>query len=74
MFKRLARRAGLQRRVHPHALRHTHAIEWLREGATLPEVQAQLGHSSLSVTSRYLAHVTPEDLAARARRRPSWGN
>ena len=38
------------------------------------QIQAQLGHSSLAVTSRYLAHVTPEDLAARARRRPSWGS
>ena len=43
------------------------------QGNPLPEVQAQLGHSSLSVTGRYLAHVTPEDLAALARRRPGWG-
>jgi transposase InsO family protein len=28
--------------------------------------------SSLSVTSRYLDHVLPEDLAERARSRPSW--
>jgi site-specific recombinase XerD len=72
MLKRLSNRAGLKRRAHLHALRHTHAVELVREGAPLPEVQAQLGHSSLSVTSRYLAHVTPEDLAARARQRPSW--
>ncbi len=72
--KRLARRAGLRRRVHLHGLRHAHAVELVREGAPLHEVQAQLGHSSLAVTSRYLAHVTPEDLAARARRRPSWGS
>ena len=72
MLKRLANRAGLERRAHLHALRHTHAVELVREGAPLPEVQAQLGHSSLSVTSRYLAHVTPEDLAARARQRPGW--
>ncbi len=72
MVKRLARRAGLQKRVHPHALRHTHAVELVREGAPLPEVQAQLGHSSLAVTSRYLAHVTPEDLVSRMRSRPAW--
>jgi site-specific recombinase XerD len=72
MAARLARRAGIQRRVHLHGLRHSCAVGMLREGASLPEVQAQLGHSSLSVTSRYLAHVTPEDLAARARQRPSW--
>ena len=68
----LARRAGIRRRVHLHGFRHTHAVELVREGAPLPEVQAQLGHSSLAVTSRYLAHVTPEDLAARARGRPRW--
>ena len=73
MLKRVARRAGIRRRVHLHGLRHTHAVELVREGAALPEVQAQLGHSSLSVTGRYLAHVTPEDLAALARRRPGWG-
>ncbi len=72
MVKRLARRAGLRGRVHLHGLRHAHAVELIREGATLPEVQAQLGHSSLSVTSRYLAHVSAEDLARRARSRPRW--
>lgn len=72
MVKRLARRACLRRRAHLHGLRHAHALELVREGAPLPEVQAQLGHSSLSVTSRYLAHVTPDDLAARARRRRGW--
>jgi site-specific recombinase XerD len=72
LIKRLARRAGITHRVHLHGLRHTHAVELVREGIPLPQVQAQLGHSSLSVTSRYLAHVTPEDLAAGARSRPAW--
>ena len=47
-------------------------VELVREGVPLPHVQAQLGHSSLSVTSRYLAHVTPEDLSNQARSRPRW--
>ena len=72
MIKRVAGRAGIRRRVHLHGLRHSHAVELVREGAPLPEVQAQLGHSSLSVTSRYLSHVTPRDLAQRASQRPSW--
>ena len=72
LLPRLAKRAGIQKRVHAHGLRHTHAVEMLRDGGTLPKVQAQLGHSSLSVTSRYLAHVTPEDLADFARSRPRW--
>lgn len=74
MLARLARRAGLQGRVHLHGLRHACAVGMLREGATLPEVQAQLGHSSLKVTSRYLSHVTPDDLATRARQRPAWSD
>lgn len=72
MIKRAAKRAGIRGRVHLHAFRHTHAVELVREGTPLPEVQSQLGHSSLSVTSRYLAHVTPEDLADRAKQRPRW--
>ncbi len=68
----LARRAGIRKRAHLHGLRHSHAVELVREGAPLPEVKAQLGHSSLSVTSRYLDHVLPEDLAYRARSRPCW--
>ncbi len=72
MVKRVAARAGIRRRVHLHALRHAHAVEQVREGATLPEVQKQLGHESIATTNTYLAHVTPEDLAARARARPGW--
>lgn len=38
----------------PHALRHTAASDVLRAGAHLRDVQAMLGHSSLSTTERYL--------------------
>lgn len=72
MLARVAKRAGVERRVHLHGLRHAHAVQSLREGALLPEVQAQLGHDSLATTGLYLAHVTPEDLAAAARRRAPW--
>ena len=72
MIKRLARRADLRKRTHLHGLRHSHAVELVREGTPLPEVKAQRGHSSQSVTSRYLDHVVPEDLANRARSRHSW--
>ncbi len=37
--KRLARRAGLRRRVHRHGLRHAYADELVREGAPLHKVQ-----------------------------------
>ena len=62
LMPRLARRAGIEKRVHAHGLRHTHAAELAYEGAPMNLIQAQLGHSSLATTSRYLAHIAPAQL------------
>lgn len=43
--------------VSAHALRHTSATDMLRSGAHLRDVQAVLGHASLSTTQRYLPTV-----------------
>lgn len=66
---RLAARAGLERRVHPHALRHSLATALAHEGKSLPTITAQLGHSSTAVTDRYLAKIAPADLIAQIRDR-----
>jgi integrase/recombinase XerD len=71
LLPRLARRAGIDKRVHPHGLRHTHAAELAREGVPVNVIQAQLGHRSLATTDRYLRHIAPEELVARMRAR-SW--
>ena len=62
LMPRLARRAGIEKRVHPHGLRHTHAAELAFEGLPMNAIQAQLGHASLATTSRYLAHIAPAEL------------
>lgn len=62
LMPHLAKKAGILKRVHAHGLRHTHAAELAREGTPLNLVQAQLGHSSLATTDRYLRHIAPEDL------------
>lgn len=72
LVKRLARKAGIEKRVHPHGLRHTHAKELVDEGVSLPVIRDQLGHSSLAVTDRYLRHVAPADVIAMGRARPQW--
>jgi Phage integrase family len=43
LLSRLAAKAGIEKRVHPHGLRHTHAAELAAEGMPLNFVQAQLG-------------------------------
>ena len=62
MIKRMADRAGIQRRTHPHGLRHSHAAELANEGTPLHVIQQQLGHSSLATTDRYIRHLAPQEV------------
>jgi integrase/recombinase XerD len=61
LLKELAVKAGIERRVHPHGLRHTHAFELAGERVDLRVIKEQLGHSSLSTTARYIEHLNPAE-------------
>jgi integrase/recombinase XerD len=63
-----AKRAGIQKDVHPHSLRHCFATHLLEAGADLRTIQILLGHRDLKETTIYLhlsqrhLHATPSPL------------
>jgi hypothetical protein len=62
LFAKLAFRAGIEKRVHPHGFRHTHGYELMMEGVPMPIIQRQLGHVSQVTTDRYLSHIAPKQV------------
>ena len=58
-----ARKAGIDKRVTPHTLRHTYATHLLEAGTDLRTIQLLLGHADLSHTTVYL-HLSRRHLQA----------
>jgi len=52
--KVVAKRAGIDKRVYPHLLRHSLATNLVRNGASVVTVQNQLRHSNLEITAVYI--------------------
>src|SRR5271169_5938592 len=60
-----AQRAGIQKKAHPHTLRHAFATHLLEAGADLRTIQILLGHRDLKETTLYL-HLSQRHLHATA--------
>lgn len=63
IVSKAAKRAGIEKAVSCHWLRHAHASHALDRGAPIHLVQATLGHASISTTGKYL-HARPADSSA----------
>ena len=49
----MVEKAGIEKKISPHKLRHTYATNLLNAGAELVDIKALLGHESIATTQIY---------------------
>jgi site-specific recombinase XerD len=54
--------ANIDKEISPHSLRHSFAFRALKAGTKLVELSNILGHSSISVTQRYVDHMDMDEV------------
>jgi len=83
ILKRLARQAGVEKRVYTHLFRHTFGQRWLANGGDLESLRLALGHNQLNTTQIYAGlriedvkrkhqQLSPANRLFRATQLPLW--
>lgn len=66
IIKKAAKKAGIKKRVHPHALRHSFATHIIQDGNDVVSLQSLLGHKSPETTMVYVHMANPRMLAVKS--------
>jgi len=74
VLRKLGESVGVER-AYPHRMRHTFAINYLRNGGDVYTLMKILGHSSMEMTKKYLAIANADIEVAHRRASPvkGWG-
>ncbi|KAB7665558.1 tyrosine-type recombinase/integrase [Bacillus sp. B1-b2] len=57
-MKRLLKHSGLNSKLTPHSLRHTHTSLLAQAGVELDEIMDRLGHEDDEITKKVYLHIT----------------
>ena len=73
LVKRIAGRAGIEKMVSPHTLRHTFATRFLRATGNLELTRKALRHARIQTTAEIYSHLVQEDVDQGIRSLPGAG-